>query len=106
MQSGASGALFIVSSGRVEYERTDVPVCARFAPGTIVAGVSGIGDPADSRVRALVPSVLLRLRVEDLFDVMEDHFDLVRSMLAHGSSERERLMAVRAAREKAASTSS
>jgi len=32
------------------------------------------------------------IREEDLFDVMEDHFDVARSVLAFTAAERERLL--------------
>jgi len=34
--------------------------------------------------------VVLRLREEDFYDVMEDHFDLARSALSYLASENER----------------
>ena len=47
--------------------------------------------------RALDRCTLLSLRNEELYDLLEDHFELARSLISHMASERSRVLLVRAA---------
>ena len=49
--------------------------------------------------RALTDSVVLRIREEDWFDVMEDHFDVARSAFRYMATERGRVMLAGTTRE-------
>jgi CRP-like cAMP-binding protein len=63
---------------------------ARFGPASVVGGSAALGDAERFyTARALSDSVLLRIREEDFFDVMEDHFDLARSVLAFMAEQRD-----------------
>ena len=42
--------------------------------------------------RAVETTRVVRIREEDLFDVMEDHFDVARSFMGFVAAERERLL--------------
>lgn len=93
---GKNGALLFVARGAIELTRPAPPLGATFWDGGLIGGISSLAEPSDeTQLTALVPSYLLRLEEEALFDVMEDHFDLVRSVIAHTSLERERLLAAR-----------
>lgn len=93
-----NGALLIIARGVVELEREDPPLSARFGPRTIAGGFAWFNeDMIGMKFRALTPALLLRLRNEDLIDVMEDHFDLSRSLMRFTALERERLMGLRLA---------
>jgi CRP-like cAMP-binding protein len=87
------GVFFVVARGVIETERLDPPAKSLFGQGSLLGGNAALGD-AEHRyaARALTEAVLLRVREEDFFDVMEDHFDLARSMFAYLAAERERLM--------------
>jgi CRP-like cAMP-binding protein len=87
------GVLFVVARGMVELERIEPPGLARFGPGSLVGGTAALGHIEHRyRARAVDDSVVLRLRDEDLFDVMEDHFDLARSVFADLATQRERVL--------------
>jgi CRP-like cAMP-binding protein len=90
---GKNGAVLIVARGVVELERVSPPFSARFGPRSIAGGLATFNeDLRGAKFRALTPALLLRVRTEDLIDVMEDHFDLSRSILQFAALERERLM--------------
>jgi CRP-like cAMP-binding protein len=55
-----------------------------------VGGGAALGDCLlRQSARALTPAVVLRIREEDLYDVMEDHFELARSVMRYLSTEHE-----------------
>jgi CRP-like cAMP-binding protein len=85
--------VFLVVQGAVVATRRPSDVEWTFGPGQIVCGAAALCDvprawraSAKSHVRALA------FRIEDWFDLMEEHFDLVRSALAGLVLERERLL--------------
>lgn len=89
---GIKGSLLLVARGVVEWTRTNPPLAAKFGPRSIVGGIGTYEeDTTGTRLRALTPALLMRLSHDDLLDMMEDHFDLTRSILRHCTLERERL---------------
>ena len=63
-----------------------------FGPGDIISGAGAFGEAALAwAARAKTKVRVLAFRIEDWFDLMEEHFDLVRSALAGSALERERL---------------
>src|SRR5262249_31713681 len=91
--SGKERALYIVGRGAVQMICETPDIRAIFGARSLIGGISSLAeDPVKTRIMAPVPALLLELHIEDLFDVMEDHFDLARSILAHAALERERLM--------------
>jgi CRP-like cAMP-binding protein len=83
-----------VLGGVVAIERADPPIRAAFGPGALVGGSAAIGTPeAPYTARAREASLLLRLRKDDVLDVMEDHFALTRSIMSSVNAERSELMA-------------
>ncbi len=87
------GEAFLVLQGEAECSRLDPALRVVFGPGTFVGGVASLGQPvlawearATTRVRAL------SMRLEDWFDLMEEHFDLVRSALSELARRREAML--------------
>jgi CRP-like cAMP-binding protein len=77
----------------IELTRTEPRGKARFGAASVVGGSGAFGDIERLyTARAQRDSVLLRIREEDFFDVMEDHFDLARSVMGYMAAEREQVM--------------
>jgi CRP-like cAMP-binding protein len=84
-----TGVFFVVARGCIELERSAPPGRARFGPAAIVGGIPALGDAERIySARAVQSSVLLCFRESDFFDIMEDHFDLARSVLAFIADQR------------------
>lgn len=91
----AKKELYLVACGQVEIERQRDPVIrARFGTGSLVCGYPALGDiELEYRAWAATPqAIVLRASEDDLIDVMEDHYDVVRSIMRGMTRERERLM--------------
>ena len=83
----------------VEVAQEEPAISARFGAGEVVFGAGGVGLRVPSFTsRALARAVLLAVRREDFFDIMEDHFDVMRSVMKGVSHERERVLTERAER--------
>lgn len=98
-QGDASSAIFVIVRGTLEIERDDPAIRASFGPGSLLAGLGSLGyleQPYSAR--ALAPSLVLKVDKEDLFDLLEIHFDMVRSVLAIMARERELVLLERVAR--------
>jgi Cyclic nucleotide-binding domain len=98
----ARGVLFVVVAGCVELGRPDGSQ-ERHGSASLLGGGAAFCDAlARQRATALTNAVLLRIRAEDFYDVMEDHFELARSVLSYLASEFERRLEVAEAGTKAA----
>lgn len=100
----ARGVLFVVVAGCLELEGSSsgggapfpealhpVGTRHRYGSASLLGGGPSFADAlARQSARALTPAVVLRVREEDFYDVMEDHFDLARSVLSFLASENER----------------
>src|SRR6185369_2741812 len=77
----------------VRLERAEPALAADFDAPAIPGGCAAFG-PADEEytLRAVTPSLVLRFREEDFYDVLEDHFDVLRGILAALAEEREKVM--------------
>jgi CRP-like cAMP-binding protein len=85
--------IHVVAGGAVRVEREEPVLRASFGPGAWVSGGSALGvERAAFDAYADGPAVILAIDREDLFDIMEDHFDLTRSLLAGFNLERERIL--------------
>jgi CRP-like cAMP-binding protein len=94
-----AGMIYLVARGAVEAARSKPPAVFSHLAGNTVHTYPAFGDEeASYRTRALEQTLLLALRKEDLFDVMEDHADVTRVLLAFGAAERQRLMRIKANR--------
>ena len=86
----ARAVLFVVVAGCLELERADGQR-ERFGAASLLGGGAAFADAlVRQSARSLTSAVLLRIREEDFYDVMEDHFELARSVLAYLASEHER----------------
>jgi CRP-like cAMP-binding protein len=85
--------LDVVAGGLVDVQRADPPLSAAFGPGALVGGAASLAPGARSfGARAREGAVVLRVHKDDVFDAMEDHFALTRSLLTAINAEREELM--------------
>jgi CRP-like cAMP-binding protein len=98
-RGGSRGLLFVVAAGCLELEWSTAGVTTpqlaaarhRYSSASLLGGgPSFAGALARNSARALTAAVLLRVREEDFYDVMEDHFDLARSVLSFLAAENER----------------
>lgn len=92
-EGDACDAIDAVASGVIEIDRSAPPLRAAFGPGALVCGAAAIGVgryPFGARARD--GAVVIRLRRDDVLDVMEDHFELTRALLAAVNAERGELM--------------
>ena len=92
---GLFGKLLVVLNGEITARRDGPPmVSASFGKHQLVLGAAAFGASVNEyRLTATRDSVLISLAVEDLDDVAEDHFDLVRSFLRATALERETFLA-------------
>jgi CRP-like cAMP-binding protein len=85
-------AIYTVATGMVKAERTDPDVRARFGPGDLVSGGAALSSERHLLdARALSKTRVLRITKEDLYDVMEDHFGVVRAVFSYGSRDNARV---------------
>lgn len=90
----ARGVLYVVVAGCLELEGNSASAEGgrhRYGSASLLGGGPCFADAlARQSARAVTPAVVLRVREEDFYDVMEDHFDLARSVLSFLASENER----------------
>ena len=86
------GRVFFVIEGEVIADRVDPALTVRFGPGSVVAGAAAMGDPSPWEPRAVTETRTLSLHLEDWFDLMEEHLDLVRSALGGLAQVREEIL--------------
>jgi CRP-like cAMP-binding protein len=92
-EGDACDALDVVASGMIEIDRSAPPLHAAFGPGTLVGGAAAIGvGRYPFGARTPDGAVVIRLRKDDVLDVMEDHFELTRALLSAVNTERGELM--------------
>jgi len=85
--------LHLVVHGEVEALRVDPGASRRYLPGDIVCGVASFGGPALAwEARAVAPTRVLSFPIELWFDLMEEHFDVVRSTLSAVAARRVLLL--------------
>jgi CRP-like cAMP-binding protein len=84
---------YVVFDGQVEVSRFAPDTIETYGPGTLVFGAAALGIRSPvAEARATARTRALALGVEEVFDLMEEHFDLVRSALASLAADRERLL--------------
>jgi CRP-like cAMP-binding protein len=85
--------MILLVDGEVLSSRVDPALDRRYGPGDIVGGVNGFGAPALAwEARATVPGRGIAFPIEGWFDLMEEHFDLVRSTFSALMARRELLL--------------
>jgi CRP-like cAMP-binding protein len=84
--------LIYVVDGEVRAERADPPVVRHYGPGDLVGGAASLGGVLAWEARAVTATQALAIPIEGLFDLMEEHFDLVRSAITAFGAERELLL--------------
>jgi len=88
----AVGKFFLVARGIVEARREAPVLVARFGRGDLVCGYGALGQADDHYfATARSPVAAFSFREEEFFDVMEEHFELSRSVLGAIATEVERL---------------
>jgi len=83
--------VFYVLEGDVLGTRRNPDLERHFGPGTAVTGAAAVVEPA-WEARALTRVRALTVRVEDWFDLAEEHFDIVQASLASLASDRLHIM--------------
>lgn len=102
LRGEAAGKFFLVAAGVVEAVHEAPALVATFGRGDLVCGYGALGAADDQYVAtARSPAALLSFTEEDFFDVMEEHFELTRSVLAGIATEFNRLFLERERRTKA-----
>jgi len=85
--------IYVVIEGEIEASRGGPDLVRVAASGEIVCGAAAFGEPARAwTARGTKAGRALTFRVDDWFDLMEEHFDMVRSALAALSATREALL--------------
>jgi CRP-like cAMP-binding protein len=85
--------MLLVVDGEVLSSRVDPAAERRYGPGDLVDGVSGFGPAALAwAARGTVPGRGIAFPIEGWFDLMEEHFDLVRSTFSALMARRELLL--------------
>jgi CRP-like cAMP-binding protein len=85
--------LIRIVDGEVLAERDGPSMVRRYGPRDLVCGTAVLGRVADAwRAHAVGPTRGISFPTEALFDLMEEHFDLVRSTLAALGERRELLL--------------
>jgi CRP-like cAMP-binding protein len=99
-RGGARTDIFLVVEGEVLAVRQDPEVVRHYGPGDVLLGVASFGPTAPAwEARAVSRTRVLSFSVEFWFDLMGEHFDLVRSTLAALSIRRDTLIEHLAARD-------
>jgi CRP-like cAMP-binding protein len=87
------GQAFLVLEGAALGDRNDPLLEVSFGPGSFVGGAASLGEPIiEWQARAATRMRALSLLLEDWFDHMEEHFDLVRSALSALALTREAIL--------------
>ncbi len=85
--------LYVVTSGEIEATDAAAAVTGRFRAGSVVAGpVALVATGAGFAAKAALPSTLLAIDLDDYFDVMEEHFSVVRSAMLFMATEIDGLL--------------
>ncbi len=85
--------LMVVVQGRVHASRLAPAVERTYGPGDLVCGVAAFGAQAPPwEAVAIEPTRVIAFSIRAWFDLMEEHFELVRSTLGALASRRELLL--------------
>jgi CRP-like cAMP-binding protein len=85
--------MMLLVDGEARTDRLDPAMERRYGPGDLLGGVYSFGTMAPPwEARATAPGRGVAFRIESWFDLMEEHFDLVRSTFSALSARREMLL--------------
>jgi CRP-like cAMP-binding protein len=85
--------VLLVLSGEVEAARSDPTVRRRFGPGTTLLGAAAFGDNATPWGAIAITAVrVLCVRNDDFFNLIEEHFDMLRSTLGAMAVQRDNML--------------
>lgn len=85
--------VFMIVEGEIEASREGPDLVRRAGAGEIVCGAAAFGEPALAwSARATRRGRALAFRVDDWFDLMEEHFEMVRSAVSALSLRHEELL--------------
>lgn len=94
--------VYVVGAGTCEMRREKPELVARFGPNTMVGGLSLFGlEKSDFTLTTLEPSLVFHISQDDWFELMDDHFELARSVFLRMGGERQVLMGTLADRKQA-----
>jgi CRP-like cAMP-binding protein len=83
----------LVLEGIVSATRDAPDLSRRFGPGSMVCGAAAFGPTSTAwRAVAITEVRALSITAESWFDLLEEHFDIAKSVLAGRALERERLL--------------
>jgi len=92
-RGGGAERVLRVIDGDVLAERSNPSVVRHYGPADLVCGAAVLGGSVDAwEARAETPTRCISVPLESLFDLMEEHFDLVRSTLTALGMRRELLL--------------
>jgi CRP-like cAMP-binding protein len=84
---------YVILSGEAEATRSAPNMTRRFGPGTILLGAAAFGEAATPWEAHAVTSVrLLWMHHDDWFNLVEEHFDMLRSALGAMALQRDRML--------------
>jgi CRP-like cAMP-binding protein len=84
---------FVVLTGEVASSRADPALKRTFGPGTIVLGAASFGEGSIPwEVHATTAVRTLAVPHDDWFDLLEEHFDMLRSALGTMAKLRDRIL--------------
>ena len=82
-----------IVEGEALAQREGPSVVRHQGPGDLVCGIAILGRVAGAwEARAVAPTRGISFPIETVFDLMEEHFDLVRSILSALGARREQLL--------------
>lgn len=84
--------LFIVIEGEVVAKCGDIAELWHYGPREIVCGAACFGGALDWQAKASRPTRTLSFRLEAWFELMDEHFDLVRAAISALALRREALL--------------
>ena len=84
---------FIVLSGDVEASRAGPAMTGAFGAGTVLLGAASFGDGSTPwEARAITATRALAVHHDDWFNLLEEHFDMLRSALGAMALQRDRML--------------
>ena len=90
--SAAHQHILVVTEGEVHATKSDSGVTWRYGPGDIVCGAAALEGTAGWKVKAAATVRAVSFPSEVWFELMDEHFDLVRAAIAALALRREALL--------------